>query len=100
MADEQTKETTKLFTKADLQEVLDTLEKKTVDTKNSHMHSILLLNNIFRQPNAAELFDENLKKQARELWAKMKGMGIQLADPPLLFGMPAKDGSKDGAGQF
>lgn len=78
------------FTKTDVQELLDTIARKSVETNTAYMHSMLLLNTLLREPNADQLFDDSLKAQARDLWLKVKSTGLQLNDPPFLFGLPEK----------
>ena len=82
----------KTYTRAEVQGILDEIAKKFVASGSAYMHSMLLLNHILRLPNAAELFDDGLKEQARDLWLKVKSTGLQLTDPPLLFGLPKVDG--------
>jgi hypothetical protein len=38
--------------------------------------------------NVGELFDEDLKAQAKDIWVKLKSTGVQLSDPPFMFGAP------------
>ena len=38
------------------------------------------------------MLDEKLKEQMHDLWIKLKSLGVQLSDPPLLFGLPANFG--------
>lgn len=80
----------KVYTRAEVQEVLDEIAKRFVASGSAYMHSMLLLNHILRLPNASEIFDDGLKDQAKDLWLKVKSTGLQLTDPPLLFGMPPK----------
>jgi hypothetical protein len=49
---------------------------------------------MMRLPNAAELFDDELKAQMKDLWIKLKSTGIKLTDPPLLFGLPEDFGKE------
>ena len=73
-------------TKAELQKTLETIAQAVVGTHATYMHSMILLDHLFRLPNARELFDADLKEQARDLWLKIKSTGLQLNDPPLLVG--------------
>ncbi len=49
-------------------------------------HTMLALNSLLNLPEAKALFDQELIKQAKEIWANIKLSGVQLVDPPLLFG--------------
>jgi len=72
-------------TKESIRDSLELVARSVVGTQSSYMHSMILLDNLFRLPNARELFDEDLKEQAKDLWKKIKSTGLQLNDPPLLF---------------
>ncbi len=72
-------------TRESISKALDSVARSVVGTQSSYMHSMILLDNIFRLPNARELFDDDLKEQAKDLWLKIKSTGLQLNDPPLLF---------------
>jgi len=67
---------------------LGDIATKIVESDRSFIHSAIALNQILRVPNAHEIFDEDLKQQARDLWLKIKSTGLQLTDPPLIFGTP------------
>ena len=91
--EEETQESEpKVYTRDDVESFLGDIAKKLVDNESTHVHTMLALNRIFRLPNAQELFDDELKEQARDLWRKVKSTGLKLSDPPLLF-----DGSENGA---
>lgn len=74
------------YTRKHVQEALSTIAARVVESQSAYMHAMLLLNELLRLPNARELFDDDLKEQARDLWLKVKSTGLQLNDPPLLFG--------------
>ena len=73
------------ITKEGIRSTLESVAMSVVGTQSSYMHSMILLDNLFRLPNARELFDDDLKEQAKDLWLKIKSTGLQLNDPPLLF---------------
>lgn len=82
------------YTKQDVQEFLAQISEKVVKNPGSYFHCMLALNSLLRLSNAAEIFDQNLKEQAKDLWVKLKSTGLHLTDPPLLFGIP--QGQVDG----
>ena len=86
MAEAKTKE--KKWTKKDVQAFLDEMSKQISEGKSAYVHSMLALNRVITLPNANELFTEDLKAQAKELWLKVKATGLQLGEPPFLFGQP------------
>ena len=71
--------------KEGIRNTLESVARSVVGTQSSYMHSMILLDNLCRLPNARELFDDDLKEQAKDLWLKIKSTGLQLNDPPLLF---------------
>lgn len=88
---ESSQETQKVYTRDDVVETLQVVEKKIVESHSSYIHSMLVLNNLLRQPNAHEIFDDELKERARDLWAKVSLTGMQITNPPLLFGQPKEE---------
>lgn len=78
----------KVYTKQELESFVTEISKQVVGSTTAFMHSMLALNHILRQPNAAELLDDELREQLKDLWIKLKSMGLQLNDPPILFGIP------------
>lgn len=89
------------YTKQDVQAFLAQISEKVVNNSGSYFHSMLALNSLLRLSNAAEIFDQNLKEQAKDLWVKLKSTGLHLTDPPLLFGIPQGqvDGRTSSTGQ-
>jgi hypothetical protein len=81
-------ESSKKLSKKDITAYLADISENLEISSNGCIHSVLALNNLLRQPNAEKLFDEASKKQAQEIWIKIKSTGLQLGDPPLLFGLP------------
>lgn len=87
MKNESTNEA-KVFTKEDVRDALAVIAEKIVEPHAAFAHAVLFLDRLLRSPAASEIFDEDLKTQARDLWLKVKSTGFQLADPPFLFGTP------------
>ena len=77
-----------VFTKAQLEAFVAEISRKVVDTNPAYLHSMLALNYLLRQPNLKELLDPDLKEQLKDIWLKLKTTGLQLQDPPILFGIP------------
>ena len=78
----------KKFTKKHIRAYLADIEEQVVGSDTAYLPSVIALNEILREPNADTLLDRDLKNQMRDLWVKLKSTGIQLSDPPLLFGLP------------
>lgn len=64
------------------------IESQVCASNGVAFHSMVALNHIMRQPNASELVDQDLKVRMADLWHKLKSVGFELQDPPLLFGLP------------
>ena len=80
-----TVETSREISKEELQKTLEIIASSVVTSQSSYIQSMILLDHMLRLPNAREIFDAELKEQARDLWVKMKSTGLQLNDPPILF---------------
>ena len=76
------------YTKAEIVDFIAEINKQIVSTTKSTMHSLLAINHILRAPNARQVVDADLKQQLKDIWLKLKSSGLQLQDPPLLFGDP------------
>ncbi len=96
MAKKENKEVTevkaeelKLYTKKEIEAFIAEIGKKIVSDKPAYMHSMLAINQLLRQPNLPKLMDDELKEQLKDIWLKLiKSTGLQLANPPILFGYP------------
>ena len=88
----------KALSRAEVSQYLTDIAKKILDTKGANLHSMLALNDLLRQPDANDLFTGELKDQARDVWLKLKSTGMQLTDPPILFGLPSDFPTEEEAG--
>lgn len=93
-SEKKEEQTTPVYTKEDVRAYLADIEQKVIESNDAYLHSVLALNQMMRLPNAAELFDDEVKAQMRDLWIKLKSTGIKLTDPPLLFGLPEDFGKE------
>jgi hypothetical protein len=71
-----------------LLEYINDIAEKTINADESKLHSVIALNQIFSDHEKVSLLDEEMKGQLRDIWLRIKGAGIELVDPPLLFGLP------------
>ena len=76
------------YSRGELKEFIVLLNEEVSKKNDVVLHSALALNNLLLLPNARDLFDEELKEKAREVWLKIKAHGLEIMDPPLLFGIP------------
>ncbi len=85
----ETAEKPKTFNKQEVKAFLADISEQVELSQGNYLHSVLALNELIRQPNAEKVFDDGLKRQARDIWVKIKAAGAELNDPPLLFGYQA-----------
>lgn len=78
----------KVYSKSELQAFMSDVAAQVVDHNLPSIHTMLALDHALRLANVREILDEDLKAQARDLWAKVKASGLHLSDPPILFGYP------------
>jgi hypothetical protein len=84
----QVKDSAKRYTKKEIKAYIADLEEKVVNTSGAHLHSLVAINEILRSPGIDGLLDEGMKGQLRDLWIKLSSAGVQLLEPPVLFGLP------------
>ena len=85
----------KKYTKKQLTTYLKEIESNVLENQGDHLHSLLALNEILRNPTVAKHFDDNLKTKAKGIWNSIKSNGFQLEDPPMLFGSPENPSAED-----
>ncbi len=86
---QESAEEVKSLSKEEVKSFLLDIETKVINAEGAHMHSVIALDQLLRLPNIESIMDQELKDQMHDLWVKLKSHGIQLADPPLLFGLPS-----------
>ncbi|MCC6220745.1 MAG: hypothetical protein IT291_05845 [Deltaproteobacteria bacterium] len=98
MAEEKPKTTAKekFETREDVAEFIAEIAARVAENKVPSLHTMLALDRLLRIPNSVEIFDDELKNKAKELWHHIKAIGAELQDPPLLFGAPSSGGAVDG----
>lgn len=80
------------YSKEELKTYLAEIERKVIESNGAYMQSLMAINELLRHPDVPGLLDSELKSQMQDVWIKLKSTGIQLADPPLLFGLPQNFG--------
>ncbi len=80
--------TDRRYSKEEIERFVADIGRRVVDSNAAYMHSLLALNHILRQPNLPEVIDDELRDQMKDIWVKlMKSTGLQLVNPPILFGI-------------
>lgn len=75
-------------TKESVAEYIQDISQKSLTPDESLIHCVIALNQILADEETSALLNEDMKAQLREIWSKLKSAGIQLVDPPALFGLP------------
>lgn len=75
-----------LDTKAKLNEFLTDLRDKLVGEKISAIYALTALNGVMSMPTIYDLLDAKNRTLATEIWDELKKAGVQIKDPPLLYG--------------
>lgn len=78
----------KKLSKEEIAAFIKDIEQKISKNSEAHLHSLIALNKIMRAPNIDTVMDKKLKDKIKVLWGKLKAAGVNLADPPLIFGLP------------
>lgn len=76
------------LTRDELKVYLTEIEQRVIEGNTAYMHSLVAMNELLRRPEVPSLLDNELKTQMQDIWIKLKSTGLQLVDPPLLFGLP------------
>lgn len=77
-----------MMDKAEVKSFIADIEKMVASRAGADMASLVALNSLLCHPKAEEIFDDELKSAVKDLWISLKSYGIDLDDPPLLFGLP------------
>lgn len=88
MAEENSQEKQKQVSKEEIEQYLGDIEEKVINSNGAYLHSIIALNQILRLPGVEQLLDAKMKERIHDVWLKLKSLGVQVMDPPMLFGLP------------
>ena len=64
------------------------ISSKSISPNESLLHCAVAINQILTNADTSLLLDEDLKNQLKDVWLKLKNTGVDLVDPPGLFGLP------------
>lgn len=68
-------------------EYLADIEERVLESSNASMHSVLALNYLLNRLDESHLQNSEVKSRLCDLWIKIKSSGLELGDPPILFGV-------------
>jgi hypothetical protein len=77
---------------ADLKTYLQSMRDKMTDESAAPVYVMTAMNNVLNLPQIYDFLDNDNKEIARDIWLRLKQAGLQLRNPPLLFG-PDEDTS-------
>jgi|GEM_PF-898151 len=75
-----------LTSKEDLKSFLLNIRDKISEEQAASVYAMAAFNNILNSATIYELLDDENKELARNIWLRLKQSGLQLRNPPLLFG--------------
>ena len=73
-------------TSSDLKEFLTALRDKMSDQAAAPIYALSAMNYVLNLPEIYSLLDNETKELARDVWLRIKQSGLQIKNPPLLFG--------------
>lgn len=87
-----------IATKKALNAFLIDIREKLEDGSAAAVYCVSAMNYVLNIPNIYTMLDKDNKEIARDIWLRLKSVGIQIKDPPLLFEAPvAKASTKTAA---
>jgi hypothetical protein len=81
--------TSQLTTADELKNFLNGIRDKMSEGSAAPIYAMTAMNYIMNEPAIYKLLTEENKEIARDIWLRLKHAGIQLKNPPLLFGTEA-----------
>jgi len=75
-----------ITSKEDLKKFLGMVVAEMDGEQAPPIHVLTLMNHLLTLPNIYDCLDEENKEIARAIWLRMKQQGMQLRNPPMLFG--------------
>lgn len=84
-----------LTTAEELKSFLNGIRDKMSEGSAAPIYAMTAMNYIMNETSIYKLLTEENKEIARDIWLRLKHAGIQLKNPPLLFGT---EGLADGPG--
>ncbi len=75
-----------IASKEDLRKFLGMIAAEMDGEQAAPIYVLTLMNHLLTLPNIYECLDEENRETARAIWLRMKQQGMQLRNPPMLFG--------------
>ena len=80
-----------ILSKADLKSFLMNVRDRMGEAIAAPIYVLSAMNFVLNQPGIYEWLDNENKEIARDIWLRLKQSGLQLRNPPLLFGSDEED---------
>ena len=75
-----------ISSKADLEAFLLNVRDKMDDESASAVYALTAMNYVMSLPEVYSWFNNETKEIARDIWLRLKLAGLQIRNPPMLFG--------------
>ena len=80
---------TQITTVEELKTHLNCIRDKMSEGLAAPIYAVTAMNQLLNEPVIYKLLTEETKELARDIWLRLKHAGLQLRNPPILFGMEA-----------
>lgn len=80
-----------ISSKADLKTFLLNVRDKMAENAAPPIYAVSAVNHALQLPDIYNLLDNDNKEIARDIWLRLKQSGLQLRNPPMLFGADEED---------
>ena len=75
-----------ITTKSELKSFLAGLRDKMTDQTAAPVYALSAMNHVLNIPEIYQFLDNENKELARDIWLRLKQAGVQIKNPPMLFG--------------
>lgn len=82
-----------ISSKTDLKNFLLNVRDKMAEEVAAPVYALSAINHVMTLPGIYNLLDNENKEIARDIWLRLKQSGMQLRNPPILFGTDTEDGA-------
>lgn len=84
--EKQTNGTPVISSKNELKDFLTSIREKLAARSVAPIYALTAMQHVFNLPGIYDLLDKANKETAQEIWLTLKQAGMQLKNPPMLFG--------------
>ncbi len=77
---------TELKTQQDLKTFLTQVRQKMIEEASPPIYTLAAINLVLNRADIYELMTPESEEIAKDIWTRLKNRGIQVRNPPLLFG--------------